>query len=200
MVYKLPNVNRCELCKKPTKTQRMDKLPRRCIACKRVGVFHSLETRARIAQSQRVYYEEHPEAREFAANLLRAMRNWGAKCSPETRRKLSAASKRHCEQNIECGCWVHKPYLHRGDISPLQWRMLDFLAASGFRVIVPETRLGRFSVDAVLGDEWVGFEADGRGWHQDKGRDLRRDQEIYRRWGLPIVRLSQEDINELLSS
>jgi len=78
--------------------------------------------------------------------------------------------------------------------------MLDFLVRIGFTVVVPEVRFGRFSVDAVLGDEWLGFEADGRGWHLDKDKDARRDQEIGERWALPIVRLTQEEVNMLFNS
>ena len=74
--------------------------------------------------------------------------------------------------------------------------MTNFLA-DRFDIVIPEVRFGRFSVDVLLAEEWVAFEADGAGWHKDKEKDTKRDAWLLENFDLPVVRLSQGDIREL---
>ena len=77
--------------------------------------------------------------------------------------------------------------------------MVDFLVEAGFDIVIPEVQLGGFSVDALLAEEWVAFEADGEYWHRDRQEnDSRRDEYLLEEFNLPVVRLTQAEIGELV--
>ena len=167
---------------------------------KRNGRPHTDGAKMKMSISSRKFYAENPEAKERATNQLRAMRRpIGSKNSEEHNRAVSEGSKRHAALELpECNCWIHNPYKHSWyDLSPLQWHLIDFLAAR-FEVVVPEAQFNRFRVDALLANEWIAFEADGTGWHLDKEKDMRRDQELWDKFDLPVVRLSQDEVRALI--
>lgn len=63
------------------------------------------------------------------------------------------------------------------------------------------TPTGLYRVDVLLGDEWLGFEADGY-YHFTPERhkyDKQRDANILERFDLPIVRLTGKEVDRLYS-
>lgn len=97
-----------------------------------------------------------------------------------------------------CRCYVHgaaRPYM----VSSLTWKLADVLVSLGFDVVIPEAQVGRYRIDALLGNEWLGFEADGA-YHFNPERrenDKKRDAELLGQFGLPIVRLSGDEVERL---
>ena len=80
--------------------------------------------------------------------------------------------------------------------SSLGWKMIDFLTDAGFEIILPEVQFGRYRVDALLAEEWIVFEAD-ESHHKNmktKQQDKLRDAYLMKMYGLPVVRLSEEDL------
>lgn len=64
-----------------------------------------------------------------------------------------------------------------------------------FPEVVCEKRFGRFRVDAYLPPPYhLAFEADGEHWHNKK-YDKKRDAELMKRFGLPVVRMSEQELN-----
>ena len=115
--------------------------------------------------------------------------------SDETRRRMSIANKRHSAKNLpSCRCFQH--YSGNENPSQLSWKLINFLSDAGFGIIIPEVRFGRFSVDALLAEEWVAFEADGKYWHSVNKTDyVARDKYLLKEFGLPVIRISEEEIN-----
>ena len=72
--------------------------------------------------------------------------------------------------------------------------MIDFLSGAGFEVIIPEAQVGPYRIDALLAEEWIAFEADGAYWHSSAS-DVTRDGRLLREHKLPVVRLSEKEIN-----
>ncbi len=111
----------------------------------------------------------------------------------------SLAKKAHAKLDLpDCNCYVHS---HNNKVSELTWLLADALARMGFRV-QPEAMLGRRSVDALLIDEWVAFEADGEYWHkvnegQFPGYHTIRDAELRAVWNLPTVHLTEQEVRAL---
>ena len=94
--------------------------------------------------------------------------------------------------------WAHDPErrFNPGYVNPsfLGWNMIDFLIDAGFEIILPEVQFGRYRVDVLLADEWVAFEADEEHHEKTKQQDELRDGYLMKRYGLPVVRLSEEDL------
>ena len=67
-----------------------------------------------------------------------------------------------------------------------------------FEVVIPEERFGRYSVDFLLAEEWLAIEVDGDYWHAVSGDDYgARDQYLLEVFGLPTVRLREQEIGEM---
>ena len=65
-----------------------------------------------------------------------------------------------------------------------------------FDVVIPEERFGKYSVDFLLAEEWLAIEVDGSYWHSVNKTDYKaRDQYLLKRFNLPVVRLSEEELN-----
>ncbi len=111
--------------------------------------------------------------------------------SAETKKKLSKRMKEHAAQDLKCSCWVHSP--NAASVSSLTWKLSDFLVRAGFKIVIPEARIGRHVIDALLGDEWVAFEADGKYWHNTQ-KDTKRDAELQKKFQLPVVRISEAEM------
>jgi very-short-patch-repair endonuclease len=76
------------------------------------------------------------------------------------------------------------------------------LKSQGLSSVVPEVRFGRFSVDLYDRANHVGYEADGRYWHQRNeakhpGYHAQRDAYLLNRFGLRIVRFDEVDIRRM---
>jgi hypothetical protein len=82
--------------------------------------------------------------------------------------------------------------------SSLSWTLVDFLSNAGFDNIVLEEKFGPYSVDVLLADEWLAFEADGEYWHEKNKTDYdARDRYLLENFGLPVVRLAEAEIREV---
>lgn len=142
----------------------------------------------------------------------------GRKISDETRQRQSRKKKNlqwsekskqafregHVRHNSlelpNCGCWVHRPW--NGAISSLTWVLADFLTAAGFEIVIPEAKMGRYTVDVLLAEEWIALEADGTYWHtmnekKNPGYKERRDSYLEKMFNLPVIHLSEEEVNIL---
>ena len=74
----------------------------------------------------------------------------------------------------------------------LHRRLHDVLLLAGYDV-EDEVQAGPYSLDCYVREVHVGFEADGRDFHQGK-RDAARDDEILRDLSLPVVRFSEAEL------
>ena len=134
--------------------------------------------------------------------------------SEETRQKISTALKGR-ETTPEHRANLSKALKGReitwdlhSSASSLTWKLADFLSKVGFEIVLPEARVGRYTVDVLLAQEWIAFEADGNYWHSDKVlsrkgfnpnrlSDAERDEKILDGFDLPIVRLTEDEVNSL---
>ena len=159
----------------------------------------SEKTKFLISEARKIFYHQHPEALEKVSNQLRSMRRIkGYSQSEEFKQRAREKAQNHSALDLpECKCWVHSPYKSY-DISPLQWRLLDFLVNAGVEIIIPEAKIGPYRIDALLVEEWVAFEADGDGWHKDKKHGLQRDNWLFQKYNLHVVRLTQKEVNALV--
>lgn len=111
----------------------------------------------------------------------------------------SVAKKAHAKLDLpNCNCYVHS---HNNKVSELTWLLADALAKRGF-LVQPEARLGRRSVDALLLNEWIAFEADGEYWHRMNESQFpdyhqTRDAELNEIWDLPTVHLTEQEVRAL---
>lgn len=84
-------------------------------------------------------------------------------------------------------------------MSSLSFKLAGFLNDAGFETIVLEQQFGPYSVDVLLADEWIAFEADGEYWHQANSTDYEaRDRWLLDRYDLPVVRLTQAEVEALV--
>ena len=122
--------------------------------------------------------------------------------SAETRAKVSDGVRRHAALDLpDCRCGAHNQDpetlgLGRGSTKLAQGMIALYL--SEFPEVIEEKAFGRYRVDAYLPPPYhLAFEADGDYWHDRRGRDFdtRRDAYLLARFGLPVVRLSETEIN-----
>ena len=71
---------------------------------------------------------------------------------------------------------------------------------SEFPEVIPEKQFGRYRVDAYLPPPYhLAFEADGEYWHRDSADyDEARDAYLLEKHDLPVIRLTEEEINAAL--
>ena len=136
------------------------------------GKIPSLETREKMAKAKRG--RPLSEAHRFASQLAR---------------------RRHFEVcRGECGGPLCRPHWTQTGLERALLRLL-----ADFPTVEPQARFGRYRVDAYLPEYGLAFEADGHYWHRDREgipeRDVRRDAEILVRFGVPVVRLTEDDLN-----
>ena len=119
---------------------------------------------------------------------------YGVEGAIEQRRKrgisMSRARKNKPWTVQNCNCAAHN-YFRQPSL--LAWDAYDLLLKD-FRVVIPEMRFGRYSVDFLLAEEWLGIEIDGPFHKGREARDAKRDAELLEKFDLPIVRLSKKDI------
>jgi len=183
-----------------------------------------IRQRALVSQKKRF---ENPEERKKISLALMGNTPWniGISCPSDVRAKISA-SKRGCaawnkglktgplseEHKRKCS-ESHKKlgaptWDTKSRSSSLTWKLAEILTVSGFEVVVPEQRFGKYVVDVLLAEDWVAFEADGVFWH-DKNRlkhagmkvnelsDDERDSRLFEEYDLPVVRLTEDEVNVL---
>ena len=114
----------------------------------------------------------------------------GHKHTAKAKRLISKHRLKHLETVQNCNCAAHN-YFRQPSL--LAWDAYDLLLKD-FRVVIPEMRFGRYSVDFLLAEEWLGIEIDGPFHKGREARDAKRDAELLEKFDLPIVRLSKKDI------
>lgn len=127
--------------------------------------------------------------------------------SDEHRQKLSEAGKRKIftvehRANLSKALKGRKITWDTNSSNPsnLSWKLAEFLVHAGFEIVVPEASFPPYTVDVLLAEEWIGFEADGTYWHDQyevraPGYHNKRDQTLLEKYELPIVRISEDEIN-----
>ena len=119
----------------------------------------------------------------------------GKKFSSEHIESMRTRAKKHATLDLpECNCMVHNQK-HRFN-SHLEERMVN-LFLNEFPEVVLEKRFGRYTVDAYLPPPYhLAFEADGDYWHSLRTKhDEKRDIWLLKHFQLPVVRLSETEIN-----
>ncbi|KKK97489.1 hypothetical protein LCGC14_2652240 [marine sediment metagenome] len=140
--------------------------------------------------------------------------------SEETRQKISTALKGR-ETTLEHRANLSKALKGRKapwaadnwtqdnkKVSCLTYRLAEVLMECGFGEVAIEQSFWPYTVDVLLLDEWVAFEADGKYWHNsswlrrsgrtpNKLTSTERDQRLFDKYQLPIVHLSEDEVNKL---
>ncbi len=149
----------------------------------------SPEHRAALSEAAKKRYSD-PAERERQSKQQRM--RWQ---DPELLSQHSEIIKEH---------WARDPErrFNPGYVNPssLGWDMIDFLTGAGFEIIIPEVQFGRYHVDALLVKEWVAFEADETHHKKIKQQDKLRDDYLMKKYDLPVVRLSKEDLDPWLEA
>mgnify|MGYP001620038333 FL=1 len=139
------------------------------------GRKHTLETRAKISAAHKGRIKSPETRAKMSAKIF----------TKKQRAAMRAGTIAHMMLDIECNCITHA----HSKVSKLTWLLAEALVRAGFTV-QPEANIGRRSIDVLLIDEWVAFEADGGYWHNLPGRhsqDKKRDKELLKIWNLPKV-------------
>lgn len=132
-------------------------------------------------------------------NIWHTRRKW----SKEYRAKLSASSKRHSLEDLpNCKCPMHNDSSRLGAARKLsgtkieKWLINVILAE--FPKVVSQAEFLPYSVDAYLPPPYhLAFEADGEYYHRFPKKDSARDAYLLRKYGLPVVRLTELEIQEV---
>ena len=120
--------------------------------------------------------------------------------TPEWRAKISAGSRdraiKHAALELpECRCYAHRPFPN-GIVTNLEKILADLLKE--FPQVIFQQRFGRHTVDAYIPYPYhIAFEADGNYWHNRSGakrRDQRRDRELFKKFKLPVIRLTEAEL------
>lgn len=142
--------------------------------------------------------------------------SWCSKCRPGENanrgkpksdahnQAVAEGRKRHLLLDLpDCKCYGHYRIEYRA--TSLERVLVEVLLAE-FPVVEhsldgvnPKVRFGRYLVDAYLPSPYhLAFEADGEFWHDKRrARDKRRDEELLRRFGLHVVRMTGRELLDL---
>ena len=158
-----------------------------------IGVKEAIKRGADIGGSKKT--RGRPKSPEEIEAVRKALRSkvWNTSA---WKLKMSANAKAHLEQNILCTCAAHR--IVRGETvqSRLEERMAKkFL--SEFPEVHLRQKFGRYEVDAYLPPPYhLAFEADGSYWHRHRANyDARRDAYLLKQFQLPVIRLTEAEIN-----
>lgn len=114
----------------------------------------------------------------------------------EQRRKLSQAMLTHIETVAadDCNCAAHRRFYQPTKLENI---LCDVILAE-FPEVQREVLFGHFRVDAYIPQPYhLAFEADGEFWHRDSAkRDAARDAWLLRKFGLPVIRLTESELAE----
>ena len=162
----------------------------------RQGPTQTVEMRAKTSVALRRYRQRMPEEhkRRLAEAVFKAhcgIPSWNTGLTKETDMRVARNAIGVKEHVISCTGACHNSQ----NPSALAWAVYDTLL-SDFRVVVPEARLGPYSIDFLLAEEWLGIEVDGSYWHSKPGakeRDVTRDTYLLEKFQLPIVRIGEHE-------
>ncbi len=87
-----------------------------------------------------------------------------------------------------------------GRMTCIQLDLANFLLDAGYE-LVPEVPFGRKIVDLYEPNRHLAFEADGFFWHKNRqDADAHRDRYLMKEFGLPVIRFSEKEIQDLTSN
>lgn len=112
-------------------------------------------------------------------------------CSVATRAKMSAAKIAHIgKEDCKCAACVPQRTMTRPH------RALVEVLLAEFPEVHSEVLFGHFRVDAYLPSPYhLAFEADGEFWHRNRKKvDEARDAWLLRKFDLPVIRLSENEL------
>ncbi len=167
-----------------------------------LGQKHPAEVKERIGAALRGR-PAHNKGKKMSAAACENIRKSiiGRKHSPETKQKMSDSQKPIATAHMEnppadCQCAPHRVWL-RTRRTQLEQILEELL--SDFPEVQIQKSFGRYCVDAYLPPPYhLAFEADGAYWHsssKQQNYDARRDSDLFRRFDLPVVRLTEVDLN-----
>jgi hypothetical protein len=156
-------------------------------------------------------YKRTPEHKE----ALRAQwRAWIARGSPGWRaghrggvKGVHGGNKHHPTGCMCPFCGGHGPgaagenYHSSKLLTDLALDLAGALLVAGYE-LVPEVCFGRYRVDFYEPNRHLAFEADSDYWHAPLWRrehDAKRDTELLNSFGLPVIRITQEEIQRLVA-
>lgn len=123
--------------------------------------------------------------------------------TPEQNAKISVSMRRamlaHIDTASDCPCVGCQPAQVITSPTSLEQTLLTVFLAD-FPEVIPGKQFGPYRVDAYLPPPYhIAFEADGEYWHQrveerDPGHDQRRDAYLLETYGLPVIRLTEGDL------
>ncbi len=155
------------------------------------GFRHTEETKS-ILRKRQTGKKNSAATRQKMSLALR-----GRILSEEDKRRKSASQRIHAELPLQgvCGCFAHRP---PPKAETQIERFLVGVLLAEFPEIQAQKQFGCYCVDAYLPPPYhLAFEADGTYWHQHPKRDAVRDQYLSERFGLPVIRLSELELNEM---
>ncbi len=155
---------------------------------------YSEDTRRRMGEAHK---GQEPNSGSFKKGFTPWNKGLTKEDHPSIARIGKLNSIRLKEHAAISGCRVPTCVIHSYGQNPSQlgWKMIDFLVAAGFEVIIPEQQFGPYRVDALLAEEWIAFEADGFYHTFSKDKDVARDKYLLHEFNLPVARLTMEEIN-----
>ncbi len=117
-----------------------------------------------------------------------------AKQDPEARAAKVAKKKAHAALDLpDCHCFAHM----RNSPTDIEILLVNTLLVE-FPEVRTQEQFGCYHVDAYLPPPYhLAFEADGAYWHQNPKKDAARDRWLLRKFGLPTVRLSGQELKEV---
>lgn len=123
--------------------------------------------------------------------------------SDEHLRKLSIATRKH-QKVCDGSCGNYVCMITNGELTfqltSIQKRLGEYLLEQGI-VCAVEVPFGRYRVDLYDGLTHTAYEADGNYWHSMPDRiihDKHRDQYLWKKFRLEVIRFSEADIRELV--
>lgn len=140
---------------------------------------------------------KHVRPRIYSVKSCGRAHTWCRKCAPNAAAKQSARLQEQWARGKRCG--------QSGPPTGIQQKLLVFLKQAGFEGLRMEESFGRYRVDIYAPSHHLAFEADGGAWHENHPfrdqvtRDRKRDRILLEEHGLPVVRMSEADIEELAS-
>ena len=146
------------------------------------------ETKRKMSE-KRTQYLSDPNIREQIRQKA-----IGRKHTEKSKLKMSIKRRKHLDTHLNCSC------ITQASPSNLSKKMIDKYLFE-FPEVIAEKRFGRFYIDAYIPHPYhLAFEADGKYWHrlhekENPGFYQRRDIELLSRYNLPVIRLSENEIN-----
>ncbi len=134
-------------------------------------------------------YEANHQPHHRKASSERMKRN-NPSCNPEVRKRMTETYRKTMLKHPE----KHPNFImaQNGFISSLEKKVEDVLISLGI-AYARQHPIKRYFVDFALLNKRIAIEADGEYWHQDKERDLKRQEDIEKE-GWIVLRFPEKQI------